>query len=338
MLLACLHPASAFTYGTLAFMEYEDARIGVTANTWTTSSQYPISFADTLVMQLVNTLYLVFLSWYLSQVWRSEFGLAKPWYFLAMPSYWRSVLGLPPSDGAGNRRKVNTEEGGVEMADANIGTPGQGEAGAGAGAGGGPVEEVPGNMQQQVANNECVHLSGLKKVFDTNTGKKVAVDGLDVTFYSGQITALLGHNGAGKSTTVSMLSGLYPPDAGTATIAGFDISKDMHEARKLLGVCPQHDVLLPELTVAEHLEFFAGIKGCGPEQMQAEVDRLIKSVGLVEKRDVQSRFLSGGQKRKLSVAIAFIGNSKIVILDEPTSGEHLLVITRRDAHTLSLSL
>lgn len=111
-----------------------------------------------------------------------------------------------------------------------------------------------------------------------------------------------------------MLSGLYPPTSGTATIAGFDISTHMHEARKLLGVCPQHDVLLPELTVAEHLKFFAGIKGCPAEEIESEVDRLIKSVGLVEKRDVQSKFLSGGQKRKLSVAIAFIGNSKIVIL------------------------
>lgn len=114
----------------------------------------------------------------------------------------------------------------------------------------------------------------------------------------------------------------------------------------VVGVCPQHDVLLPELTVrksvhhttavtpprtrhgivthshshpapsqvAEHLYFFAGIKGCPPENMAGEVDRLVKSVGLTEKRDVQARFLSGGQKRKLSVAIAFIGDSKIVIL------------------------
>jgi ABC-type multidrug transport system ATPase subunit len=73
-------------------------------------------------------------------------------------------------------------------------------------------------------------------------------------------------------------------------------------------------VLLPDLTVVEHLEFFAGIKGCSAEGMPGEVDRLVKSVGLTEKRDVQARFLSGGQKRKLSVAIAFIGNSKIVIL------------------------
>ena len=113
-----------------------------------------------------------------------------------------------------------------------------------------------------------------------------------------------------------MLSGLFPPSGGTASIAGYDIGTDMHEARKLLGVCPQHDVLLPELTVAEHLNFFAGIKGCPPEEIPGEIDRLLKSVGLTEKRNVQAKLLSGGQKRKLSVAIAFIGNSKIVILGE----------------------
>jgi ATP-binding cassette subfamily A (ABC1) protein 3 len=323
MMLACMHPASAFTFGTLAFMEYEDAQIGVTSTTWTTSNEYEISFADTLLMQVINTLYLSFLAWYLSQVWRTEFGLAKPWYFLVLPSYWQGVFSHFSSSGTSscNGVKVNTEEheSGVEMTTTGYGaSPYDLDPSI-------PVEDVTSNMKQQVLDNECVHISGLKKVFDTNTGKKVAVDGLDMTFYSGQITALLGHNGAGKSTTVSMLSGLYPPDEGTATIAGFDISKDMHEARKLLGVCPQHDVLLPDLTVAEHLQFFAGIKGCPADEITGEVDRLIKSVGLVEKRDVQSKFLSGGQKRKLSVAIAFIGNSKIVILDEPTSGKNNLV-------------
>ena len=77
MMFACLHPASAFTYGTLAFMEYEDAQIGVTSDTWTTSTEYPISFADTLLMQLINTLYLGFLTWYLGQV----FSLLFPVYF-----------------------------------------------------------------------------------------------------------------------------------------------------------------------------------------------------------------------------------------------------------------
>ena len=113
--------------------------------------------------------------------------MAKPWYFLFLPSYWKSLCGVTASQPVlrGNGEKVHTEEDGVEMV-------ASGEASK---EGSVPVEDVTSNMRQQVLDNECVHLSGLTKVFDTNTGQKVAVDGLDMTFYSGQITALLGHNG-----------------------------------------------------------------------------------------------------------------------------------------------
>ena len=183
-----------------------------------------------------------------------------------------------------------------------------------------PIEEVPAHLKAQVGEKKCVHINNLRKSFHVSTGTKVAVDGLNMTFYSGQITALLGHNGAGKSTAINMLTGLYPPDTGSATIQGFDIGMDMLEARKVLGVCPQHDVLQPFMTVEEHLQFFANIKGCPPEEVEHEVTSIIDSVGLKEKRKEYSKNLSGGQKRKLSVAIAFIGKSKVVILDEPTSG------------------
>ena len=79
--------------------------------------------------------------------------------------------------------------------------------------------------------------------------------------YSGQITALLGHNGAGKTTAIGMLTGLFPPTAGHAIIEGKDINEHMAEIRKNLGVCPQHDILYPNLTVEEHLQLFASFKG-----------------------------------------------------------------------------
>lgn len=158
------------------------------------------------------------------------------------------------------------------------------------------------------------------KYFDTNTGRKYAVDGLNLTMYSGQITALLGHNGAGKTTTISMLTGLIAPDGGTAFIAGHDVLENMEEIRRNLGVCPQHDILFPDLTVEEHLTMFASFKGVPSKECKQEVENMIQSVGLTEKRKIRSKFLSGGQKRKLSVGIAFIGGSKVVFLDEPTSG------------------
>ena len=117
-----------------------------------------------------------------------------------------------------------------------------------------------------------------------------------------------------------MLTGLIPPSGGTAFIEGLNIAHEMPEIRKNLGVCPQHDILFPLLTVEEHLSLFAAFKGTPRSEVKAEVEKMIQSVGLTEKRKSYSKNLSGGQKRKLSVGIAFIGGSRIVFLDEPTSG------------------
>jgi ABC-type multidrug transport system ATPase subunit len=111
-----------------------------------------------------------------------------------------------------------------------------------------------------------------------------------------------------------MLTGLIPVTSGTATITGLDLVEDMHEIRKNIGYCPQHDVLIPNMTVEEHLFFFARVKGCSEELIASEVDNMIDSVGLKSKRYDVTANLSGGQKRKLSLGIAFIGNSKIVFL------------------------
>lgn len=117
-----------------------------------------------------------------------------------------------------------------------------------------------------------------------------------------------------------MLTGLIPADSGTAIIEGFDLNEDMEDIRRNLGVCPQHDVLFPTLTVQEHLIMYASFKGLTGPDLYSAVEKLIVSVGLTEKRSEYSMNLSGGQKRKLSVAIAFIADSRVVFLDEPTSG------------------
>ncbi|ESP01294.1 hypothetical protein LOTGIDRAFT_212836 [Lottia gigantea] len=163
-----------------------------------------------------------------------------------------------------------------------------------------------------------VGIRNLRKVY--STGKKVAVDGLSLNFYEDQITSFLGHNGAGKTTTMSILTGLFPPTEGTAYIYGKDIRTDMDDIRNSIGMCPQHNVLFDRLTVEEHIWFYASLKGCTKQQVQTEMPKIIEDVGLVNKTKEMSRNLSGGMKRKLSVAIAFVGGSKTVILDEPTAG------------------
>lgn len=94
----------------------------------------------------------------------------------------------------------------------------------------------------------------------------------------------------------------------------------MDNIRKSLGMCPQHNVLFDGLTVEEHLWFFARLRGLENDQVKKEMEQMIKDVGLPHKRKELSSSLSGGMKRKLSVAIAFCGNAKTVILDEPTAG------------------
>ncbi|XP_064150869.1 phospholipid-transporting ATPase ABCA3-like [Loxodonta africana] len=162
------------------------------------------------------------------------------------------------------------------------------------------------------------------KIFEVGNTFKEAVRDLTLNLYEGQITALLGHNGAGKTTVLSLLSGLFPPTRGKAYICGFDISKDMFHIRKNLGLCPQNDLLFDYLTVSEHLYFFARLKGLPREMCQSEINNILNVFKLQDKRHSFSNSLSGGMKRKLSVSIALVGNSKVVMLDDPTSGMDLI--------------
>jgi ATP-binding cassette subfamily A (ABC1) protein 3 len=128
----------------------------------------------------------------------------------------------------------------------------------------------------------------------------------------------------GKTTTINMLTGLFAPDAssGNTSIYSNDIKTSMSEARKSIGVCPQHDVLFRSLTTREHIIFYALLKGGASSWKQAakEADELLEQFHLTERSSHLGDELSGGMKRKVSTAVALCGNSKFVILDEPTAG------------------
>ncbi|NXY00323.1 ABCA2 protein, partial [Centropus bengalensis] len=147
-----------------------------------------------------------------------------------------------------------------------------------------------------------------------------ALNKLSLNLYENQVVSFLGHNGAGKTTTMSILTGLFPPTSGSATIYGHDIRTEMDEIRKNLGMCPQHNVLFDRLTVEEHLWFYSQLKSMAEEEIRKEMDKMIEDLELSNKRHSLVQTLSGGMKRKLSVAIAFVGGSRAVILDEPTAG------------------
>jgi ABC-type multidrug transport system ATPase subunit len=121
---------------------------------------------------------------------------------------------------------------------------------------------------------------------------------------------------SGKSTTIAMLTGMTPPSDGDAVFpGGLQITDNMPAVRKMLGVCPQHDILFVGLTVLEHLKFFAAIKGVPQNKLTEVASKMVAEVGLKEKANANSTTLSGGQKRKLSLGMALIGDSKVVILD-----------------------
>lgn len=149
---------------------------------------------------------------------------------------------------------------------------------------------------------------------------KIAIKDLTLNLYEGQITVLLGPNGAGKSTTLSILSGLFPATSGEAYVNGYDISRQIVQIRKSLGLCPQQDLLFNYLTVSEHLYFYCVIKGVPRKMCLKEINCMLSTFNLLEKRNAFPESLSGGMKRKLSIMIALVGVSKVVILDEPTAG------------------
>ena len=153
------------------------------------------------------------------------------------------------------------------------------------------------------------------------TGKEnIAVKSLSFGVRKNECFGLLGHNGAGKSTTIHMLTGLLKPGAGTAFVGNNNLVDDMNEIYKVMGVCPQHDILWETLSAEEHTSFYARIKG----QTEAEVKKMSKqmlaSVSLLNVKDNLCGTFSGGMKRRLSIANCLVGNPTLVYMDEPSTG------------------
>eukprot|EP00825_Cyclidium_porcatum_P006564 TRINITY_DN13269_c0_g1_i2.p1 TRINITY_DN13269_c0_g1~~TRINITY_DN13269_c0_g1_i2.p1 ORF type:complete len:358 (-),score=55.42 TRINITY_DN13269_c0_g1_i2:259-1332(-) len=131
---------------------------------------------------------------------------------------------------------------------------------------------------------------------------------------------LLGHNGAGKSTIINILTGQLSLSKGSVQIYGYDIQQSIGDIRQILGVCPQFDILWNELTAEEHLKMFCQLKKIPKEQIDREIAIRMAEVSLSHVKKQQIRTYSGGMKRRISLAISSIGDPKIILLDEPTSG------------------
>ncbi len=165
---------------------------------------------------------------------------------------------------------------------------------------------------------------------------KTAVYGIDFSVEEGELFALLGVNGAGKTTSIRMLSCLSTPTDGKAIVCGHNTMSDGDEVKKLIGISPQDTAIAENLTVYENLSLIAGIYGFSKEKSEKRCQDMIDTFGMESVRNDRAKTLSGGWKRKLSIAMALISEPKLLFLDEPTLG--LDVLARRELWTAIESL
>jgi ABC-2 type transport system ATP-binding protein len=158
--------------------------------------------------------------------------------------------------------------------------------------------------------------AGLAKRF----GAQIAVADLDLEVAPGEIVGLAGRNGAGKSTTLGMLAGIVPPDSGSVTLSGERLTRDRRELRRSIGLVPQEAAVYPELSADENLACFGGLYGLSGAALRRRGDEVLDLVGLTAVAQRPAGQLSGGMRRRLSLAVALLHRPRLLLLDEPGVG------------------
>ncbi len=170
----------------------------------------------------------------------------------------------------------------------------------------------------------AISIQGLKRDF----GGLTALHPLDLEISKGEIFGLVGPDGAGKTTTLRLLCGLLEPSGGKATVAGFDIARDVASIHDRIGYMPQKFGLYPDLTVRENMTFYADLFGLGGDELRELSRKLLQMTRLEPFGDRQGGKLSGGMKQKLALMCALLHKPRILFLDEPTNGVD--PVSRRD--------
>lgn len=283
-LLFCLPVNTGFGEAISIVLRFERDVGGLQFSNFFSRGTTGFSFAEVMMVMIVAIFIHIGLTIYVENVFPGSIGVAKPWHY---PFTWcrKSRSNDKPIN-----IYTNLELSQISNED---------------------HEADPSNL------SPGIQIRNLSKTF----GQQTVVKNLSLNMYEDQITVLLGHNGSGKTTTMSILSGMIPPTSGTAIVNGFDVTTDIEKARESLGLCPQHNVLFNDLTIKEHIIFFSRLKGMRNEsEINEEVTKYVNALNLQDKINARSKTLSGGTKRKLNAINALCGHSKIVICDEPSSG------------------
>ncbi|XP_066188432.1 ATP-binding cassette sub-family A member 9-like [Sylvia atricapilla] len=280
----------AFNIGIVEIFHLEKYKIGFCLSNLMDEAYFLFS---TYILLVFDSVLYMLLALYFDKILPGKYGIPDPPLFCLKASYWmRSRRG---SSRDVPRATANPEE-----------------------LLGDDVEPVP----PEFLGKEAIRLHNIKKVYKRKDKKTEALRGLSLNIYEGQITALLGHSGAGKTTLLNVLSGLSFPSEGSATIYDYRLSDmgDREEIRGMVGICPQFNTQFEVLTVKENLKTFAEIKGIKSKEVEQEVQNILELLDISNIQDTQAEKLSGGQKRKLSIAIAMLGRPQVLLLDEPTAG------------------
>ncbi|XP_009882105.1 PREDICTED: ATP-binding cassette sub-family A member 13 [Charadrius vociferus] len=300
-IIMCLLSTTAFGQGVFFITFFEGQEIGIQWNNVHQSMAQGghMTFGWMCWMMFLDSILYSIGGWYFSNIISGKCGLKNRWYFPFTFSYWKNLCGV-------ERRKRHYLNSNMFFFNENFQEK----------------DSAPPSWKGPCIEGATIGVMLLSLTKEHMDGQKAAVKDLSLTFHRGQITALLGPNGAGKTTVISLLTGLYPPSSGTIIINGKDIRTDLAAIRTELGVCPQYDVLFNILTVREHLLLYGSVKAPSwtKEELNQQVSGALEDVDLSQHQYKPVGALSGGMKRRLSIAISFIGNSKTVVLDEPTSG------------------
>jgi ATP-binding cassette subfamily A (ABC1) protein 3 len=172
------------------------------------------------------------------------------------------------------------------------------------------------------AQNNAIFISSLKKIYygKGSAPTKIAVRDVSVSIQHGEVFGLLGANGAGKTTLLKMVSGQEQPSSGFALINGYDVVRNTSEAQRSMGLCPQFDTLVERLTVRENLLFFGQIKGLSGLKLVEVCEAFMAAMNIKRYENKLIQQLSGGNRRKVSLAVALLGAPPTVYLDEPSTG------------------
>ncbi|XP_069055940.1 cholesterol transporter ABCA5 isoform X1 [Pleurodeles waltl] len=278
-----------FLIGIAQVLHLEDYETGAL---FSNLKEGPCPLIITFIFLVVDSTIYLLLAIYLDQVLPGEYGLRRSPLFFFKPSYWSK------------KRRYYSE---LDESTLNRNLS---------------ISEMAEPVSEEFQGKAAIRITGVQKTFRKKDENVEALRGLSFDIYEGQITALLGHSGTGKTTLMNILCGLCPASDGGATIFGHKISEfeEMVEVRKMIGICPQTDILFDVLTVEENLSVFASVKGVDHRLIQQEVHKVLQDLDMHAVKDNQAIKLSGGQKRKLSVGVAVLGNPKVLLLDEPTAG------------------